>query len=350
MEKIRLKQEYANGDGPDVSFVLTANGNRPNGGILTRGPAGLTIPIIGLTFGNPTPTDTQYPTVDAVRQYDGWADQPLNPLNPFAEVNSIFGQIYLHPNYDQVDLSQAQEQQQFGDTTYYLIPTPILPMLMPLESVPVVGNALADTLDPFFRVLVEAGYDRTISPGTPTTWNVFYTPNPVDLAHNLALAIPTGLDNGIQDTTGDRPLGTERPTNPYGIGGPPVRLPDQPTSTLQTLSQPESGDPVVTAATEDVPEPGPTPVVQPKRPVLTALTNGLTRTQAQGEVRQSPLVGGGSSVLLEGLSGAGSAGVPGPAGVGPAGMGSPLKQLGDAVKSAVDAVDKALKPATDSAG
>jgi PE-PPE domain len=356
MEKIALMERYPDGEGsPKVSFVLTANGNRPSGGILTRGPDGVTIPIIGLPFGNPTPTNSAptgdgtyiYETVDVARQYDGWADQPLNPLNPFAEVNSIFGQLYLHVNYDEVDLNQGEFQDQVGDTTYYLIPTPILPMLMPLESVPVVGHALADTLDPFFRVLVESGYDRTISPGTPTTFNLLYFPNPVDLVHNLGEAIPTGLDNGISDLTDDqnnRPLGTERP-DPYGVGGPPVNVNGLP-EPLQT-SQQLSGDPVVTAGTEDVPEPDLTPPVQAKRPVLTALTNGLTRTQAQGEVRQNPLVGGGSTVLLEGASGAGSNGVTGPAGVG-----SPLKQLGDAVKSAVDSAASALKPkaaATDTA-
>ncbi len=351
MEKIRLKQEYPNGGGPDVSFVLTANGNRPNGGILTRGPAGLTIPIIGLTFGNPTPTNTQYQTIDVVRQYDGWADQPLNPLNPFAEVNSLFGQLYLHVNYDQVSMANAVKQQTVGDTTYYLIPTPILPMLMPLESVPVVGTALADTLDPFFRVLVEAGYDRTISPGTPTTFNLLYFPNPVDLVHNLGEAIPTGLDNGISDLTNDqnnRPLGTDRP-GPYGVGGPPVQLPDQPspmTSNPQTTSL-DTGNPIATANTQDTQEPGPTQPETTKRPILTALNNAATRVQAQGEVRQNPLaIPNGSSVLLQGLPGGG--GAPG-AVSGPAGAGSPLKQLGDAVKTAVDSVLKP-KPATDSAG
>jgi hypothetical protein len=355
MEKIALMERYrypgnvdTNGNpSPDVSFVLTANGNRPNGGILTRGPDGVTIPIIGLPFGNPTPTDSLnnvYTTIDVARQYDGWADQPTNPLNLFSEVNALFGMIYLHVNYDQVDFNDGIQQQVVGDTTYYLIPTPILPMLLPLDSVPVVGHALADTLDPFFRVLVEAGYDRTISPGTPTTWNLLYAPNPVDLAHNLAEAIPTGLDNGAEDLTGNRPFGTERP-GPYGVGGPPVEM-DQQVNMLQT-SQPESGDPVATAVTEDTPEPGPKQPVPTKRPILTALNNAATRVQAQGEVRENPLaIPNGSSVLLVGASGAGSS-VPGAVN-GQAGVGSTLKQLGDAVKAAADNVLKP-KPSTDNA-
>ena len=147
MEKIALAKQYSypghtdvNGNpSPDVSFVLTANGNRPNGGILTRGPAGVTIPIIGLTFGNPRPPT---PSIRPSTSFASTTAGPINPnpLNPFAEVNSLFGQLYLHVNYDQVDMSQARKQQTVGDTTYYIIPTPILPMLMPLESVPVVGH------------------------------------------------------------------------------------------------------------------------------------------------------------------------------------------------------------------
>ena len=343
-EKIALMERYPGGVGsPQVSFILTANGNRPNGGILARGPEGLTIPIAGLTFSGPTPTDSIYSTIDISRQYDGWSDQPTNPLNLLSMGNALVGTYYLHQNYDEVTLDEGEFQDQVGDTTYYLVPTEILPILIPLDSVPVVGHALAVTADPFFRVLVEAGYDRTISPGTPTNWNLLYFPNPADLAHNLVVAIPTGLDNGVADVTGDegnRPFGTEKP-GPYGVGGPPVEIDQQNT---QLTSEQTSGPPVVTASTEEVPEPGPTQPVQTKRPILTALNNAATRVQAQGEVRENPLaVPNGSTVLLEGVPGAGSTG-PGVVSGSPTGVGAPLKQLGDAVKSAVENVGNALKP------
>ena len=38
---------------------------------------------------------------------------------------------------------------------------------------------------------------------------------------NLAVSVPTGLDNGISYFTGNRPFGTAIPGS-YGIGGPPV--------------------------------------------------------------------------------------------------------------------------------
>jgi PE-PPE domain len=111
-----------------------------------------------------------------------------------------------------------------------MIPTAILPLLTPVEQIPVIGHALADTLDAPLRVLVEAGYDRTRSPGQPTPWNPLYTPNPIALAVSLGFAIPTGLDNGFEVFAGIRPFGTQRP-GPYGVGGPDVTYLNPPATT-----------------------------------------------------------------------------------------------------------------------
>ena len=216
LEKRALAQNPV--PGTTVGFNLVGNPNRPNGGILERFN-GLYIPIIGVTFSGATPTDTNMTTVDVARQYDGWTDSPTNPLNLLADANAALGIYYLHANY--FGVGTPQQQGQYGDTTYYLIPTPVLPLLMPLTAVPVIGTPLAETLDPFFRVLVEAGYNRTINPGQPTTAQWFYFPNPIQTAVNLVIAIPTGLDNGISSFTGNRPFGTTVP-GPYGLGGPPV--------------------------------------------------------------------------------------------------------------------------------
>lgn len=210
------------------TFVLVANPNRPNGGILERGVAFGTIPIFGVTFSGPTPTTTagapagKITTYDIARQYDGIADAPENPLNVVADANAVMGFYYLHGHY--VDINPATsnliDQGTYGDTHYYLIPTYPLPLLMPLQSVPVVGAALADTLDPPLRVIVESAYDRSTSPGQPTPANPLYFPNPTTFGTNLATSVPTGLDNGISDVSGGtRPLGTTRP-GPYGVGGP----------------------------------------------------------------------------------------------------------------------------------
>ena len=238
-EKRRLAAEYPDGEGPDVSFEFIGNGNRPNGGFLARGPQGFTIPspfiFGGATFSGPTPINTQYQTVDIAEQYDVWADVPFNPLNLLAVAN--WYSSYVHYNYKDASLDDPEiiNQGQYGDTTYYMIPQKILPLLSSVTQVPVIGNALADALDAPLRVLVEAAYDRTISPGQPTPWNPLYFPNPIKLASDFVVAIPVGLDNALEDTIGIRPFGTQRP-GPYGVGGPDVTYVNPPETAAKTES------------------------------------------------------------------------------------------------------------------
>jgi hypothetical protein len=233
-EKRALAAQYPNGGGPDVSFVFIGNGNRPNGGFLARGPVGFTMPagVIfgGATFSGPSPTNTQYATIDIAEQYDVWADVPINPLNLFAVAN--WYSSYVHYNYSDTSLDDAGviDQGQYGDTHYYMIPQKILPLLSSVQSLPVVGNTLADALDAPLRVLVEAAYNRTVSPGQPVPFNPLYMPNPVKLTADFLAAIPTGLDNAFEDTIGIRPFGTVRP-GPYGVGGPAVTETDSPVTT-----------------------------------------------------------------------------------------------------------------------
>lgn len=208
-----------------VSFAFTANPNRPNGGILQRF-AGAFIPGLGVTFDGATPTgsSTSNPltTVDVARQYDAIADFPTNPLNLLADLNALLGYFFVHPR--PTGFSEPELQGQYQDSTYYLVPTPILPLLMPLAAVPLLGPLLAEVLDPPLRVLVEAGYDRTVNPGAPSRANVRYAPDPKKTLTDFIRAIPTGWDNGIASLTGNpgnRPFGTTAP-GPYGVGGPPV--------------------------------------------------------------------------------------------------------------------------------
>jgi hypothetical protein len=226
------------------TFVLVANPNRPNGGILERGVALGTIPILGLTFSGATPTQTAgvdnctgrncattITTYDVARQYDGIADAPTNPLNLVADANAIMGFALLHSQYPNVNLNDPNaplvDQGTYGDTQYYLIPTTTLPLLMPVAMVPVVGPVVATILDPALRVIVEAGYDRTKSPGEPAPFNLLYFPNPGAFGTNLLVAVPTGLDNGLTTVGVGRVLGTTPVTNPYGVGGPDPKTGEQ---------------------------------------------------------------------------------------------------------------------------
>lgn len=193
----------------ELSFVLVANPNRPDGGLLSRF-TGLSIPFMGFTFNGATPANV-YPTVDYAIQYDGAADFPQYPLNLLATANALAGFAYIHPSYS---LSAAQFASGIVQpvspgslTDYILIPTHDLPLLNPLRAVPLIGNPLADLVQPDLRVLVELGYDRTAYQDVPTPAGLFPQVDPVLLAAQLQ----QGAIQGINDALGG-----------FGL---PVRLP-----------------------------------------------------------------------------------------------------------------------------
>ena len=208
-----------------ISFVLVSNEGRPNGGLLARF-VGAYILYMGISFTGATPTNSSRTapllTVDSARQYDGWTDFPTNPLNLIATLNAVLGALFVHDKYLYSD-GPPLLQGYYQDTTYYLGPTAVLPLLIPLSQIPLVGIALAKALDPPLRVLVETGYDRTINPGQPTPARYTYFPNPFKVLVDFALAIPTGWDDAVSYITGGgpRPFGTV-PQPVYGVGGPPV--------------------------------------------------------------------------------------------------------------------------------
>ena len=210
----------SNSTEPGVSFVLIANPNRPNGGLLERF-TGFHIP--GVTFDGATPTDScdangtncRFPTADIAWQYDGWTDFPRHPLNLLADLNAVAGIIFEHPNYN-VSVTGAINQGTVGDTTYYMLPATRLPLLIPLARLGVPGPIL-DVLDAPLRVIVEWGYDRGVSPGDPSPATLVAPGDPVTKLRNLLTAIPTGLDDGLQEAGFGRPLGTT-PAGPFGVG------------------------------------------------------------------------------------------------------------------------------------
>ena len=69
-----------------------------------------------------------------------------------------------------------------------------LPLLDPLRAVPLLGNPLADLIQPDLRVLVELGYDRTALQDVPTAFGLF--------PHVDAAALAAGLQQGaVQGVT-----------------------------------------------------------------------------------------------------------------------------------------------------
>jgi PPE-repeat protein len=187
---------------PDqLSFVLAGNPDRPDGGLFARLP-GLSLP--GFTSYGATPTNA-YPTIDYAFQYDGVADFPQYPIDILADANAIAGIFFVHPAYDTLTPSQIAsgvvEPVSPGDTqtTYILIPNPDLPLLDPLRAIPLVGNPLADLVQPDLRVLVELGYDRTAYQDVPTPFGLF--PN-VDPA-TVAVELQQGTVQGVYDALAD---------------------------------------------------------------------------------------------------------------------------------------------------
>ena len=191
-EKRKLAEQYPAGtQAPDIDFVLSGDLNLPNGGLLARFP-GLYLPIIDLSFNGPEPTNTQFDTVVITRQYDGLADFPLYPLNLVSNLNAVLGAIYVHA-YD-LDVSLAPDpskspaiKSEHGDTSYYFFENQDLPLFAPLRTLGV-PESLIDVVEPFFREIVELGYDRTIPPWEPT-------PARLTVAADLVNAIGEGIDN-----------------------------------------------------------------------------------------------------------------------------------------------------------
>jgi hypothetical protein len=199
--KRKLAEQYPAGtDAPDIDFVLGGDPNLPNGGLSARFP-GLYVPILDLTFDGPAPTDTQFDTVEISRQYDMASDFPLYPLNVIATANALLGFVYLHTNPFDVSLPEDPTtspayQGTHGDTSYYFFETENLPLFAPLRMLGV-PEALIDAVEPFFRVLVELGYDRDIPLWEPTPARLIPELDPAKVATDLANAVGEGIANTL---------------------------------------------------------------------------------------------------------------------------------------------------------
>lgn len=159
----------------NIEFVLAADPRRNDGGILTRFPAGVYVPVIGVTFGDGTsPQSDDTHVLQVTKQYDGVADAPKYVFNVVADVNAAMGYYYLHPGfYATVDPSALPADDRIistsadGRITDVLIKAPVgeLPLTMPLLQLGV-PRSVVEALDPFLRAVIETGYDRPSGPGS----------------------------------------------------------------------------------------------------------------------------------------------------------------------------------------
>ena len=212
-----------------LSFVMIGNANRPNGGLFERLALLGHVPILDATFGLPAPTDTcdHICATDIAFRYDGVADFPLYPLNALAVLNAIAGFWYVHgtylaPNANSdvgelpddytpeelaAELADTDNWQEHGDTRYITIPTKTLPIMRPfLEFANFTGTGflikpIVRLLSPVLEVLIETGYDRSLSYGAPAPFQLIPRIDPVTLTRDVIGA----LGEGFRDTFGSRP-------------------------------------------------------------------------------------------------------------------------------------------------
>ncbi|BDB39931.1 MULTISPECIES: PE-PPE domain-containing protein [Mycobacterium] len=156
----------------DLSFTLLGNPMSPNGGLLSRFP-GLTMPALGLDFYGPTPANSGYPVNVFSLQYDGYTDFPRYPINFLADLNAFLGIQTVHgtypniinattgalaPGYKMVELPVSPTTAANGLDHYYMITYDHLPLVQPIRSIPLIGNALGDLIEPNLTYLVNWGY------------------------------------------------------------------------------------------------------------------------------------------------------------------------------------------------
>lgn len=166
-----------------LNFVLLADPNNPMGGVLTH-----FIPGFG-TFHWPTPLTTSYMTSIFTLQYDAVADFPLHPLWLPSDLNALFGFLNLHGTVPYLPAAQVASaiQSQIGNLSFYFMPTAQLPLLDPLRMLPILGNPLADLVQPFLKPIVDLGY----APG-------FLPPlNPLSVAGYIGQGAAAGITNPL---------------------------------------------------------------------------------------------------------------------------------------------------------
>ena len=216
VREMRYLQSIGSPDADRLKFLLIASMNRPNGGIAQRFP-GLFVPFFNVKFDGTTPTDTPYKTTDVSWEYDPISDFPNYPLNFVADLNALLGFGIYHANYFPADMDgpRVRPDTTVGNITYVTLAAPELPLVTGLKMLGV-PKQLRDLLEPVLKVLVDIGYDRSISPGVAAPASLSPTPQrilalPAKLLNALGVGIRHALNPSwdkapaVPDTTTDQP-------------------------------------------------------------------------------------------------------------------------------------------------
>jgi PE-PPE domain/PE family len=201
-----------------INFTMLGDPSNPNGGLFARFP-GLSFPSLGVTFGTATPSD-DFPTTIWTLEYDGFADFPQYPIDVFSDLNALAGILYVHGTYPTLtgaQLASAFALPQSGApslTTYNMIPTQNLPLLEPLRAIPVIGNPLADLVQPDLRYLVNWGYgdpNYGFSTGPADVQTQFGFLPPLSATTQLGPLLISGAQQGVGAFASD--LSAQVPTS-----------------------------------------------------------------------------------------------------------------------------------------
>jgi hypothetical protein len=202
IKTIMALPDNARPDPSQLSFVLLGNLNNPDGGFFSRYP-GFYIPHLDIPFNGATPPDSPYPTFIYTNQYDGFAHNPQYPLNILSDLNAFMGLTYQHGAYPYTAADVARAIQlptspgYSGNTQYYMFLTQNLPLLEPTRNFPVVGNVLAELLQPNLRVLVDLGYGSGNYADIPTSASLLHVINPVTVGYYLAKGTVQGAQAAL---------------------------------------------------------------------------------------------------------------------------------------------------------
>jgi len=203
---------------PSIEFIFVGNEMNPNGGFLSRFPD-LNLPSLGIPFYGPTP-ENAYPTTNYTREYDGFADFPRYPLNFLADLNAGLGIVFVHTKYAPAEncTTFCLTQQEVEDAialpstsstqNYFFMPTENLPLLQPLRILPLIGNPIADLIQPVLKVIVNLGYGDPAHGFTSATqpdanvlvpFGLFPDVSPLEVLSQLV----AGVQQGVRDFLAD---------------------------------------------------------------------------------------------------------------------------------------------------
>jgi PE-PPE domain/PE family len=251
-----------------INFTLLGDPSAPNGGLFARFP-GLSLPSLGVTFGTSTPSNL-FPTSIYTLEYDGFADFPQYPINILSDLNALAGIVFVHGTYP--TLTAAQLASAFSlpgsanlgtpgsMTNYYMIPTQNLPLLEPLRAIPVLGNPLADLIQPDLKYLVNWGYgdpNYGFSTGPANVQTPFGFLPPLSATTALGPLLISGAQQGVSAFASDLSHMTSSGFSLPGLGGGGTgggfSLPALPTSVDGVISAIQSANSnIVNTLTTDV--------------------------------------------------------------------------------------------------